>query len=368
MNVRKFANATKMRAATGLGNHLREIAKHFNDLFAGFLTIRSKDQPNQQKPRNRGPVLKGKLIPMLGLAVVFGGIAIFVADSLVKGKASDGQNAAAPTEPLKAVEFKKIVVAKAALRYGMEITSDQLSEIDWPTDALPDGAFASIADLTGSGRRIVLSPVEPNEPILAAKLSGADGRATLANLLAPGKRAVTIRVDDISGVAGFVTPGDRVDVVLTRQTQGVPPQAAEGEAQTAAPSEYASEVILSDIKVLTADQNSDERTLTPGVAKAVTIEVSTEEAQKVALSQQIGTLYLLLRAAGDQTDANSAALSVSDLDGNGKDMAAVAALPKASILSLPEDRQKFRTITVTRGHASETFSVVEEKRAEEAAQ
>ena len=356
-----------MRNLTGLGNHLREIAKHFNDLFAGFLRLGAKDQPNQQKPRNRGPVLKGKLIPMLGLAVVFGGISIFVADRLVKNKADAGQ-AAMPAEPQKAVEFKKIVVAKAALRYGMEITADQLSEIDWPADALPDGAFASISDLTGSGRRVVLSPVEPNEPILAAKLSGADGRATLANLLAPGKRAVTIRVDDISGVAGFVTPGDRVDVVLTRQTQGVPAQTAEGEAQTGAPSEYASEVILTDIKVLTADQNSDERTLTPGVAKAVTIEVSTEEAQKVALSQQIGTLYLLLRAAGDQTGGGSAAISVSDLDGRGKDMAAVAALPKASILSLPEDRQKFRTITVTRGHASETFSVVQEKRAEEASQ
>lgn len=311
--------------------------------------------------------MKGKLIPMLGLAVVFGGISIFVADGLVKSRADSGQTAVVAAEPQKVTEFRKIVVAKAALRYGMELTADQLSEIDWPADALPDGAFASIADLTGAGRRVVLSPVEPNEPVLAAKLSGADGRATLANLLAPGKRAVTIRVDDISGVAGFVTPGDRVDVVLTRQTQGVPAQTAEGEAQTAAPSEYASEVILSDIKVLTADQNSDERALTPGVAKAVTIEVSTEEAQKVALSQQIGTLYLLLRAAGDQTGDDSAALSVSDLDGRGKDMAQVAALPKPSILSLPEDKNKFRTITVTRGHASETFSVVEEKRADEAA-
>jgi pilus assembly protein CpaB len=311
--------------------------------------------------------LKGKLIPMLGLAVVFGGISIFVADSLVKSKAVASQAAVIPAEPQNVVAFKKIVVAKSALRYGMEITADQLSEIDWPADALPDGAFASIADLTGAGRRVVLSPVEPNEPVLAAKLSGADGRASLANLLAPGMRAVTIRVDDISGVAGFVTPGDRVDVVLTRQTQGVPAQVAEGQAQTAAPSEFASEVILSDIKVLTADQNSDERAITPGVAKAVTIEVSTEQAQKVALSQQIGTLYLLLRAAGDQSGTDSASLSVSDLDGRGKDMASVAALPKASLLSLPQDKQKFRTLTVTRGHVSETISVVEEKRVSEAA-
>jgi pilus assembly protein CpaB len=311
--------------------------------------------------------LKGKLVPMLGLAVVFGGISIFVADKLVKSKADAGQTAVISAEPQKAVEFKKIVVAKAALRYGMEVTADQLAEIDWPADSLPDGAFASIADLTGSGRRVVLQPLEPNEPVLAAKLSGADGRASLANLLGAGKRAVTIRVDDVSGVAGFVTPGDRVDVVLTRQQQGVQPQAIEGQPQTAAPSEFASEVILSDIKVLTADQNSDERALTPGVAKAVTIEVSTEEAQKVALAQQVGTLYLLLRAAGDQTGAESAAVTVSDFDGRGKDMGTVAALPKGSLFSLPQDKHKFRTLTVTRGHVSETFSVLEEKRVDEAA-
>jgi pilus assembly protein CpaB len=311
--------------------------------------------------------LKGKLIPMLGLAVVFGGISIFVADKLVKNKAGANQPAVIAAEPQKVTEFKKIVVARAALRYGMELNSDQLSEIDWPSDSLPDGAFASIADLTSSGRRIILSPVEPNEPILAAKLSGANGRATLANLLAPGKRAVTIRVDDISGVAGFVTPGDRVDVVLTRQQQGGPAQVAEGQPQTAAPSEFASEVILADIKVLTADQNSDERALSPGVAKAVTVEVSTEEAQKVALAQQIGTLYLLLRSAGDQTNADGSAVTASDLGGSGRDMATVAALPKASLFGLPKDKHKFRTLTVTRGHVSETFSVVEELRVGEAA-
>lgn len=319
------------------------------------------------KPRDRGPVLKGKLIPMLGLAVVFGGISIFVADSLVKNRASTDQASFVPAEQQKAVEFRKIVVAKSALRYGMEITADQLAEIDWPADALPAGAFASIADLTGSGRRVVLSPVEPNEPILAPKLSGADGKASLANLLEPGMRAVTIRVDDISGVAGFVTPGDRVDVVLTRQTQGAPAQQTEGAAPLAPTSEFGSEIILADIKVLTADQNSDERSVTPGVARAVTIEVSSEQAQKVALAQQIGTLYLLLRAAGDQTASETAPVSVSDLDGRGKDMGVVAALPKASLLSLPQDKQKFRTLTVTRGHVAETYSVVEEKRAEEAA-
>ncbi len=303
-------------------------------------------------------MLNKKLVPMLGLAVIFGGISIFVADSLVKGKADAGQIAAVPqAAPQKVVGFKKIVVAKAPLRYGMELNAEVLTEIDWPAEALPQGAFSSIAELTGSGKRLVLSPVEPNEPVLASKLSGADGRATLANLLEPGKRAVTIRVDDISGVAGFVTPGDRVDIVLTRQQNGAPQSSNESQSPSAG--EYASEVILEDIKVLTADQNLDERTVTPGVAKAVTIEVSTAQAQKVALAQQIGTLYLLLRAAGDQAGTDSATYTVSDLDGRKKTVAQPTS--SSSILSLPDNGPKFRTLTVTRGHAPETYSVIEEK-------
>ena len=314
-------------------------------------------------------MLKNRLVPMLGLAVVFGGLSIFLADSLVKKSAhADQVMVIQAPAPQKQAEFKKIVVAKAALRYGAALSPDVLTEIDWPADALPAGAFASIAELTGGGRRVVLSPVEPNEPVLSAKLSGVDGRATLANLLEPGKRAVTIRVDDISGVAGFVTPGDRVDVVLTRQQKTSEIANAEIQAQAAQPGEFGSEVILEDIKVLTADQNLDERTVTPGVAKAVTIEVSTEQAQKVALAQQIGTLYLLLRAAGDQEAAQSGTVTVSDLDGRKTPVSAAVGAPTKSWLGLTNDGPKFRTMTVTRGHAPETYSVVEENSSKQANQ
>lgn len=295
---------------------------------------------------------------MVGLAVVFGGISIFVADGLLKSNAEalpvQTASMAAPQQPV--IETKKIVVAKEALRYGAELTAEMLTEIDWPSNALPEGAFESIADLTASGRRLVLSPVEPNEPILVAKLSGADGRATLSNRLAPGMRAVTIRVDDISGVAGFVTPGDRVDVVMTRQRTATPQVSGEGQSTSTQNGEFASEVILEDIKVLTADQNADERSTTPGVVRAVTVEVSSQQAQKVALAQQAGTLYLLLRAAGDQAVATPSDVdtikTTSTNDGKG----------------LLDGGPKFRTLTVTRGHVAENYTVVEEKKREGDAQ
>jgi pilus assembly protein CpaB len=292
---------------------------------------------------------------MVGLAVVFGGISIFVADGLLKSK-SDAlpvQASLAPLPQQNIVETKKIVVAKTALRYGAELTADSLTEIDWPANALPEGAFASISDLTASGRRLVLSPVEANEPVLATKISGVDGRATLANRLEPGKRAVTIRVDDISGVAGFVTPGDRVDVVVTKQQNGSAQLTEEGQAAPVQQGDFSSEVILEDIKVLTADQNADERSTTPGVVRAVTIEVTSQEAQKVALAQQSGTLYLLLRAAGDQAPSDVDAIKTT------------STTPGASLLN---SGPKFRTLTVTRGHTAESVSVIEENKGNEGIQ
>jgi pilus assembly protein CpaB len=161
-------------------------------------------------------------------------------------------------------------------------------------------------------------------------------------------RAVTIRVDDISGVAGFVTPGDRVDVLMTRQQTAAAQPTEEGAA--AAPvqqGEFASEVILEDIKVLTADQNADERSTTPGVVRAVTVEVSSQQAQKVAIAQQAGTLYLLLRAAGDQA-AVPADVDTIKTTSTGE--------------GLLDGGPKFRTLTVTRGHTAENYTVVEEKK------
>jgi pilus assembly protein CpaB len=295
----------------------------------------------------RGRLVNKKIVPMVGLAVVFGGISIFVADGLLKSKSEalpvQTASMAAPQQPV--IETKKIVVAKEALRYGAELTAETLVEIDWPANALPEGAFGSIADLTASGRRLVLSPMDANEPVLTTKISGADGRATLSNRLEPGMRAVTIRVDDISGVAGFVTPGDRVDVLMTRQRTAAPQAGEEGQNATTQQGEFSSEVILEDIKVLTADQNADERSTTPGVVRAVTVEVSSPQAQKVALAQQAGTLYLLLRAAGDQA---------ADVD--------TIKTTSTGVSDLLDQGPKFRTLTVTRGHVAESYSVVEEKK------
>ena len=157
-----------------------------------------------------------------------------------------------------------VVVAKQSLRFGTELSASMLQEVPWPSDALPGGAFAKIHDIMSGGRRVVLAAIEANEPVLALKITGPGQRATLSALVKPGMKAVTIRVNDVEGVGGFVLPGDHVDIVLTRQIE-------KGNATT--------EVVLQNTRVLAVDQTADERAAKATVAKSVTLEVDTVEAQ-----------------------------------------------------------------------------------------
>jgi pilus assembly protein CpaB len=241
-------------------------------------------------------------IVMIGFAVVFGLIAVFLAQSWLNTQAEMRmRNIDAQKRPLAT---QTIVVASKPLRYGAELSSSSLREIAWPEDAVPAGAFTKIDDvLNSNGRRIVLTAIEANEPILASKITGPGQRATLSASLTDGMKAVTIRVNDVEGVAGFVLPGDRVDVAFTRQKDN------NGRERSS------TDVVLQNVRVLAIDQIADERNDKPSVARAVTIEVDTMSAQKVALAASVGTLSLILRKAGEATIGATRAISLSELSG-----------------------------------------------------
>ncbi len=233
---------------------------------------------------------------MTAFAVLFGLLAVFLAQTWLNNQAA---------ERLKSLEANRkppppprtIVVASRALRFGDVLTAAALREQPWPQDALPAGAFGKIADLT-SGKRVVLMPIDVNEAVLASKITGPGQRATLSAMLDDGMKAVTVRVNDVEGVAGFVLPGDRVDVLLTRT----------GEKNF-----IANDVIVENVRVLAIDQIADERTEKPAVVKAVTLEVSVTDGQKIALAATAGTLSLLLRKAGDSADDNARRVTAVDL-------------------------------------------------------
>lgn len=243
--------------------------------------------------------MRSSTLVMIGFAVVFGLLAVFIAQVWLNNQASiQKKNLEANKSP---INTQTVVVAKQALRFGAELNAGMLREVAWPAEARPTGAFAKIEDLLSGGRRVVLAAIEENEPVLSLKVTGAGQRATLSALVRPGMKAVTVRVNDVEGVGGFVLPGDHVDVVLTRQIE-------KGSATT--------EVILQNRRVLAIDQSADERAAKAAIAKSVTLEVETVEAQKVWLASSVGNLSLLLRKAGETAAVKTRKISLKDLEGN----------------------------------------------------
>ena len=328
-----------------------------NQTSSAFFSFAVHPPRNKKNWGIRG--LNRKIITMIGIAAVFGAVSIFAADLWIKSAASARVQevsvpvAAADVPP---VAFNTIVVATQPLRYGMALDRAQLAEIPWPQDSLPQGAFATVEAALAEGGRVVLSPVEVNEPVLLAKLSGPNGRATLSNLLTPGMRAVTIKTDEGAGGGGFATPGDRVDVVMTRDAGAI--EEVERNAEGAAGSTIATEIVVENVKVLSVGQGADERNTSPQVATSVTLEVTTEGAQKIALARNVGQLSLSLRAAGEGGEAAEGVTTISAFGGSVASKAAGAAASLFEAVAAEPEKPKFRTVIVTRGIEAQTYQVV----------
>lgn len=272
--------------------------------------------------------MRASTIVMIVFAGVFGLLAVFIAQSWLNNQAEMRMKSLEAMK--KPMATRTVVVASKSLRFGQEVNSAALREVEWPEGAVPPGAFAKIAEVTEGGRRVVLVPIETNEPVLAPKITGSGQRATLSALIGDGMKAVTIRVNDVEGVAGWVLPGDRVDVVLTRQ-----------QDKTGA----TNDVVLQNTRVLAIDQIADERTDKPSVAKAVTLEVDTTAGQKLALASAVGTLSLVLRRAGEATAEFTRRVELSDLG--------MTSAP----VKKPEVATNVTTVVVTRASVRQEYSV-----------
>jgi pilus assembly protein CpaB len=232
---------------------------------------------------------------MIGFAVLFGALAVFLAQIWLNNQAELRMRS---LEANKKAEppAHTIVVASQPLRFGDDISARALREVPWPSDALPAGAFSKISELTAD-KRVVVMPIEVNEAVLSTKITGPGQRATLSATLQNEMKAVTIRVNDVEGVAGFVLPGDHVDVVMSRSDQNA----------------ATNDVVIQNARVLAIDQLADERADKPSVAKAVTLEVDVASGQKLALASTVGTLSLMLRKAGELAETMSRRVTLADL-------------------------------------------------------
>ncbi|WP_127903637.1 Flp pilus assembly protein CpaB [Solirhodobacter olei] len=193
------------------------------------------------------------------------------------------QTAQAQVDPK--AQLTTVVIAATNIDFSQPIEPQELKVIPWPRAALPPGAFqTTTALLPAAGRppRRATRDFAQGELILASKVSGFGAKVTLVQSLLPNMRAMAIPVTAVTAAGGFVTPGDHVDIMLT--------QGSGSDLRTV--------TILQDIRILGVDQTSNQSHDKPDIAKTVTVEVTPDQGQVLALAQHAGTLSLALRAAG----------------------------------------------------------------------
>ena len=191
---------------------------------------------------------------------------------------------ARPTGP----KLVNVIAAKTEIPYGTKISKDEhLRWVRVPEETMPKGAFTDADALLGpEGQRddpdytrYAIRSFSPNEVILDSRLTGFGEQQRMAMKLGEGRRAFTIQINAVSGVAGFVSPGDRVDIMLTR-----------GSGET-----LESVVILSGVLIIAVDQKTNSRSNATYVGRTATLDVTVTEAQKLSLAQRVGKLSLSLR-------------------------------------------------------------------------
>ena len=193
-----------------------------------------------------------------------------------------------------------VVFAANAIEAGFPLDNKdnkQLTIMPWTGHTAPPGSFSDTKKLS---TRVTRQKIYPGEPILEGKLAPEGVSAGLAATLTPGKRAITVRVNDVIGVAGFALPGSFVDILVSMK----PPN-----------DEAFSKVVLARVKVLAVAQETVTDDAKPKVVNAVTLELSPEEAEKLDLARTVGTLSLVLRNEMDQDQAESKGVYFSDLTG-----------------------------------------------------
>ncbi len=220
--------------------------------------------------------MRSRIFAVLAIAVLAGGGLAYGTYNLVQNP--QVKTVATPTEP--------VVVAAADLQLGAKLRADDLRVVQFPAGQAPQGAFAKTTDLIDRG---LVVPVVKNEPILDAKLASKEAGSGLPPVIPEGMRAVSVRVDEVVGVAGYVLPGNRVDVLAT---------ANPGDQR----SDTTTKVILSNVQVLTAGtrMEQDMENTKPVQVTVVTLLVYPEQSERLALASTEGKIQLALRNPLDQ--------------------------------------------------------------------
>jgi pilus assembly protein CpaB len=202
-----------------------------------------------------------------------------------------------------AKSLNKVAVAKVAIPLGTKIIPEQIMLVQFPAESMPDGTFDNLEKLAG---RVAVVNIAAREPITESRLASEGTAAGLSAVIPEGYRAMTVKVDDVVGISGFIMPGTLVDVVVVI----TPEDATNGRGPI-------SKIVLQNIKVLANGQNIDkpENERDANSVKAVTLQVTPEEAEKLALASSEGRLQLVMRNSIDQDNEETKGVNKQTLLG-----------------------------------------------------
>jgi len=275
---------------------------------------------------------------MLLVALLMGGVAVSLVNSMLKDTRVATTDRMVTTTP--------VVVAASDLDIGTRLSEMTVRVVDWPKESAPEGIFTTVDALMGEEAPVIVKEVRKGEAILPYKLAGAGARAGLTTKIPKNMRAIAIPVNEVRGVAGFVLPGDRVDVLLTA--------AADGKKQ------FTTRTLVQNVMVLGVDQVSSEKEEKPKVVNAVTLLVSREQGKVLTLAQAVGDLTLLLRNESDVIVSAESEVNVADLKLVKAEPTQVAETepekPAKAVQSKPKS-SRYLNVQVIRGLNSTNYSV-----------
>ena len=220
-----------------------------------------------------------RALAMIGVSVLIGGAAVVMAARWVSQQAS--------------VASSKVVVAAMDIQLGNRINPEMLKLADWPSGSIPPGASHDPKELD---TRVLKTSVLRGEPVLESKLAPLGTKGGLSAVVAEGKRAMTVRVNDVIGVAGFALPGNYVDILVSTEAE---------RSRGGTEDKKISKIVLEHILVLAVAQEAGRDETKPKVVSAVTLELTPEETEKLDLARSIGQLSLVLRNQVDQTPVDT---------------------------------------------------------------
>ncbi len=255
-------------------------------------------------------MFKQRSVTMFIVAVGLGVGAMWMANKWIQARLTPVAQTGEKTTP--------VVVAALEIPYAQKIEGAQLKTVQWPSASVPPGAFTEVSQVEG---KIANGTIYPNEVVIQGRVAEHQGGSTLAAMVAPNMRAVTVRVNDVIGVGGFLLPGNRVDVISTRKDDGN--------------KRSRSQTILQNLRVLAVDQTAATEQDKPVVVRAVTLEMTPKQAERLVKATDEGNVQLALRNPTDESVLAKAEKKPAE-----PPKIAAAPAPKAP---------SFRQVTIIRG-------------------